>query len=1274
MNIAFLDGVNSVQSTAQAQMRAMMSRGYSEQVANSIDNISAGYDFANIKGDGGIEDQEAIYNYLVRIKSVVEASPSVAYGYQDPKQLLKMLQFVINNWDTANRENAIEQMAQEEERLIANGAISVETDKELFTPSDDENFDKDELIKKNGQYYRNPLKRGFFNQLKKITGGAVLAPVVRKAVAANPYFAKDKQRLRQAVAKARKMTVALTPEGGVIARTRIAPNVLFGLNGVDDDIEKVLTGYDLQNFGATGSKEQDLEALRQYYKRQYRILSARPAEYFENDEERDTELAKIEYMLTNLNDVSRLNQVAGLLAGEGMDEADYEELEETLRDSRRQRMTRDFYHRLGLLASGENVDKRLITSVQPYVLSREQNLGATKLSVSNFNYAAIAKGTDLDVSTLSGIGNVNAVKNYLGRIITEINENPDEYFDYQTDYDNAIGALMYAYSNVGNREVYRNLAGVGMSNREYEGFLDALGALGAKKTKEQKAEEKAAKKIAKAEKKAAKKQAKAEKKIEKQQEKEAKKIAKAEAKAEKKQAKAEKKIEKLQQKAANAKNEKQTAKIQTKIQNQQDKITAAQAKKDEKIQTIKENTADNIAWQQDKIATAQKDADRKINRANEVKDLEIRKANATTKEEKKAIQKEAKQKYYAYQKEVAKATGEKIKKTFKRVVKYFKKVVKLIIKYNPICLLIRGGLLMCLSLNLFRLAAKLYPGTLTQVEAAKLGVDAEMYTKCVKGWQNAVKIYTNLGGTEPTLKLYLQKGANKHWEGDDEYSELRLTEAATNNQAVLTDLVDKETAALKKAGATPTDDPNVTYHVSKQTVEVETTANDPNAYKKEVEIEVEEPTSPTAVATNKIATSANKAAASATASKLITAVNNKVITTPKVTTTAAKVTTTPKVTTAVNKVTTTPKVTTAAAKVTTTPKVTTTAAKVTTTPKVTTAVNKVTTTPKVTTAVNKVTTTPKVTTTAAKVTTTPKVTTAVNKVTTTPKVTTAAAKVTTTPKVTTTVNKVTTTPKVTTTAAKVTTTPKVTTAVNKVTATPKVTTTAAKVTTTPKVTTKAKAAVSVVKRALKGLEVNGYLNGGLGEPVTIAASVTAAGTVIAAIIAFLNKIGVNGAWLKKAGKKVEDFVEKKQFEKNMTEEEKAVYEDLSKEEKKAYREMTDDERERFNVVDEEEKSQIMEEVQARVAEEEAELEEQWEQEAEEAKAKKLKEDADYKKTTVRTSQVKVDTSTIKLKDEGLTTKKVMTAGGLLIAAGAIIWWFNRNNLAPEKVISQSQIQ
>ena len=166
-----------------------------------------------------------------------------------------------------------------------------------------------------------------------------------------------------------------------------------------------------------------------------------------------------------------------------------------------------------------------------------------------------------------------------------------------------------------------------------------------------------------------------------------------------------------------------------------------------------------------KAAKAQKKADKKA--AKVQKKAQNKEHKAQQKAQKTAVKaqkKEEKKVKRAERKEKRKARWKKFKQKFK---KFIKKLIRVILRISPLMLMARGGLLLAVRLNMFRLASKLFLGTVTEAECIKFGYTKEDYAKFKKGWDKASDIYYKIGGSKDKLAGAAKKGAKKIWKGSD---------------------------------------------------------------------------------------------------------------------------------------------------------------------------------------------------------------------------------------------------------------------------------------------------------------------------------------------------------------------------------------------------------------------------------------------------------------------------------------------------------------------------
>ncbi len=112
-------------------------------------------------------------------------------------------------------------------------------------------------------------------------------------------------------------------------------------------------------------------------------------------------------------------------------------------------------------------------------------------------------------------------------------------------------------------------------------------------------------------------------------------------------------------------------------------------------------------------------------------------------------------------KRIGKKIGKGVKKAAKKVGKVAKKVVKAIIRFNPLSIAIRNGLLAALRLNMFGIAKKLQYAYLPDNLASKYKIDSTKLAKLKKTHRKVKKLFTGLQGREKNLRKAILKGAKQ---------------------------------------------------------------------------------------------------------------------------------------------------------------------------------------------------------------------------------------------------------------------------------------------------------------------------------------------------------------------------------------------------------------------------------------------------------------------------------------------------------------------------------
>jgi hypothetical protein len=112
-----------------------------------------------------------------------------------------------------------------------------------------------------------------------------------------------------------------------------------------------------------------------------------------------------------------------------------------------------------------------------------------------------------------------------------------------------------------------------------------------------------------------------------------------------------------------------------------------------------------------------------------------------------------------------KATGKAVataaKATGKAVATGAKAVGKAVARFNPVSLAVRGGLLLAMRTNLFKLADKLQYGLYTEAQAQAAGINIDDFRKMQESYNKTRNLFVNtLKGKEDKMKQAFSKGVN----------------------------------------------------------------------------------------------------------------------------------------------------------------------------------------------------------------------------------------------------------------------------------------------------------------------------------------------------------------------------------------------------------------------------------------------------------------------------------------------------------------------------------
>lgn len=146
---------------------------------NDIENVLAGFDELDALGEASENKQlEAMYNYLVSTRNAIANNPNTVAHIEDPRAFIQMLDYAIQYWHTDKRDEALEILAQNEDKLnLQNGFSGHEDDEDEYYIDD---------------YSLGRTRRGFFKRVgnfaKKVGSGVKKAATkaVKAVVRYNP--------------------------------------------------------------------------------------------------------------------------------------------------------------------------------------------------------------------------------------------------------------------------------------------------------------------------------------------------------------------------------------------------------------------------------------------------------------------------------------------------------------------------------------------------------------------------------------------------------------------------------------------------------------------------------------------------------------------------------------------------------------------------------------------------------------------------------------------------------------------------------------------------------------------------------------------------------------------------------------------------------------------------------------------------------------------------------------------------------------------------------
>jgi len=220
---------------------------------------------AGIDGLGELteaENQRFLYEHLVKTRTMIAANPELISKVDYPPAFLKMLDYAITNWHTPNREQALENLARNEDELNKLNGFDDDDDTEL-DGLDELYGDYDELngkkksskkgffkkvgqaVKKGGKLFVrfNPLvitaRNGFLLamklNLKKMGSKLKWAYATKEQAVAKGVSASDWEKSKNALAKIEKLFADKLQGKKSALKNAVLKGRAGGLNGIDEE-------------------------------------------------------------------------------------------------------------------------------------------------------------------------------------------------------------------------------------------------------------------------------------------------------------------------------------------------------------------------------------------------------------------------------------------------------------------------------------------------------------------------------------------------------------------------------------------------------------------------------------------------------------------------------------------------------------------------------------------------------------------------------------------------------------------------------------------------------------------------------------------------------------------------------------------------------------------------------------------------------------------------------------------------------------------------------
>ena len=231
---------------------------------NDVMELVSGLDDMELLGaDNETQRLQSMYEHLVKTRNLVANKPELISSVDYPPAFLKMLDYAIENWNTPNRDKALEILSKNEDAMNRlNGFSGISNDPEMDGIDDlegDENYIEGlgsfksffkkvgEAAKKGGKFFLrfNPVtmsaRAGFLLamklNLKKMASKVKWGYATKEQAAAKKVSAQDWEKSKNALTKIEHLFVDKLQGTRKGLRNAVLKGKAGGINGIEQETE-----------------------------------------------------------------------------------------------------------------------------------------------------------------------------------------------------------------------------------------------------------------------------------------------------------------------------------------------------------------------------------------------------------------------------------------------------------------------------------------------------------------------------------------------------------------------------------------------------------------------------------------------------------------------------------------------------------------------------------------------------------------------------------------------------------------------------------------------------------------------------------------------------------------------------------------------------------------------------------------------------------------------------------------------------------------------------